>query len=183
MKKLNQILPLVIFSLSIFTFTSCDPVGSERSVKVNTAEEVKKEKMETPDVADASFKDGMTGKIFHNYLQIKMALVNGDVSGAQAGASELEEAFTDERKSLKSLAEQISEADDLEVQRTYFSQFTQQIEPLFKQNLAGGTIYKQHCPMAFDNTGANWFSDVEQVRNPYFGEKMLKCGKVTEVIN
>lgn len=34
--------------------------------------------------------------------------------------------------------------------------------------------------MAFNNEGADLFSDSEQVRNPYFGDKMLSCGKVVE---
>ena len=30
--------------------------------------------------------------------------------------------------------------------------------------------------MAFNNEGAYWLSDAEQIRNPYFGDKMLTCG-------
>jgi hypothetical protein len=40
------------------------------------------------------------------------------------------------------------------------------------------TLYKQYCPMAFDDTGAWWISDDEEVVNPYFGEEMLHCGMV-----
>jgi len=38
------------------------------------------------------------------------------------------------------------------------------------------------CPMAFDNAGAYWLSDTNAIANPYFGHKMLKCGKVTDQI-
>ena len=41
-----------------------------------------------------------------------------------------------------------------------------------------GRIYQLHCPMAFDGAGADWFSEVSEVRNPYYGDKMLTCGKV-----
>jgi Cu(I)/Ag(I) efflux system membrane fusion protein len=34
--------------------------------------------------------------------------------------------------------------------------------------------------MAFNNEGAYWLSDSEQIRNPYFGDKMLTCGVVKE---
>ena len=34
--------------------------------------------------------------------------------------------------------------------------------------------------MAFDNQGAYWLSNAKQIRNPYFGEKMLTCGEVKE---
>lgn len=34
--------------------------------------------------------------------------------------------------------------------------------------------------MAFDNKGAFWLSEIEEIRNPYFGEAMLNCGEVHE---
>lgn len=33
-----------------------------------------------------------------------------------------------------------------------------------------------HCPMAFDNRGADWLAPDEVVHNPYFGAEMLSCG-------
>lgn len=44
-------------------------------------------------------------------------------------------------------------------------------------------LYIQHCPMADNNNGGDWLSLSEEVRNPYFGASMLKCGEVTEEIN
>lgn len=38
-------------------------------------------------------------------------------------------------------------------------------------------IFRFHCPMAFNNRGADWLQTVENIRNPYFGSSMLKCGK------
>jgi hypothetical protein len=32
--------------------------------------------------------------------------------------------------------------------------------------------------MAFGNTGAHWLSNTKEIQNPYFGDKMLKCGRV-----
>lgn len=46
--------------------------------------------------------------------------------------------------------------------------------------VAGGAVYKQYCPMAFNNDGASWLSAESVIRNPYFGSKMLNCGKITE---
>lgn len=39
-------------------------------------------------------------------------------------------------------------------------------------------IYKQYCQMAFGDKGANWLSLQKEIRNPYFGDKMLTCGEV-----
>jgi Cu(I)/Ag(I) efflux system membrane fusion protein len=44
------------------------------------------------------------------------------------------------------------------------------------------TIYLEFCPMADDNKGGNWLSLEKEIKNPYFGASMLKCGKVTEEI-
>ncbi|MFI4911727.1 MAG: efflux RND transporter periplasmic adaptor subunit [Sedimentisphaeraceae bacterium JB056] len=43
-------------------------------------------------------------------------------------------------------------------------------------------IYRMHCPMAFDNKGADWLQKDKQVLNPYFGDKMLRCGSMEEQI-
>ena len=44
-------------------------------------------------------------------------------------------------------------------------------------------LYRIHCPMAFNNKGADWLQADKDIRNPYFGASMLKCGEVTEEIN
>ncbi len=37
-----------------------------------------------------------------------------------------------------------------------------------------------HCPMAFDNTGADWLQRGTQINNPYFGDQMLRCGEIRD---
>ena len=46
----------------------------------------------------------------------------------------------------------------------------------------GGPLYRIHCPMAFENRGTDWLQSDEEVRNPYYGAAMLRCGEVVEVI-
>jgi len=43
-------------------------------------------------------------------------------------------------------------------------------------------LYRLHCPMAFNNKGADWLQTDRDARNPYFGASMLKCGEVAETI-
>jgi Cu(I)/Ag(I) efflux system membrane fusion protein len=45
-----------------------------------------------------------------------------------------------------------------------------------------GALYVQHCPMAFDNAGANWVSADPAIRNPYFGDAMLSCGYTLDTL-
>ncbi len=44
-------------------------------------------------------------------------------------------------------------------------------------------MYLQHCPMAFNDTGADWLSRTSDIKNPYFGSKMLTCGEVTDSLD
>jgi Cu(I)/Ag(I) efflux system membrane fusion protein len=37
--------------------------------------------------------------------------------------------------------------------------------------------------MAFDNKGAYWLSNTQEIYNPYFGEEMRFCGEVKEQLN
>ena len=43
-------------------------------------------------------------------------------------------------------------------------------------------LRRAHCPMAFANTGADWFQKGDEIRNPYYGASMLRCGRVVEVL-
>ena len=39
-----------------------------------------------------------------------------------------------------------------------------------------------HCPMALDG-GANWLQADAELRNPYYGERMLTCGDHVETLS
>jgi len=43
-------------------------------------------------------------------------------------------------------------------------------------------IYLLHCPMAFNNTGADWLSNATEIKNPYFGKDMRTCGEVRDSV-
>ena len=152
------------------------------SVEVNTPAEVQQDNNKVPDIADVEFSDGLIGKIWHNYLEIKMALTNSDAEQAQEIADSMAETFDEELTVLKALAIEIAETDDIEAQREIFAELTEEIGPLFEDALSAGSIYKKLCPMAFDNKGAYWYADVKEITNPYLGEEMLKCGSIVETI-
>jgi len=44
-------------------------------------------------------------------------------------------------------------------------------------------LYRIHCPMAFNNKGADWLQADKEIRNPYFGASMLKCGEIVRTIS
>jgi len=171
----------VVLLLAIGLFSCADNKGKQ-SVEIDTPEEVKKAEEKTADVADQDFIDGMTGKIWHNYLEIKMALTNADADQVQDVAQSMVASFSEEQAELKAIAKQLSETGELEKQRELFSAFTDKAGPMFEDALSGGTIYKKFCPMAFNDKGAYWYADIEEINNPYFGDKMPNCGSVKKTI-
>ncbi|MRI00243.1 DUF3347 domain-containing protein [Kriegella sp. EG-1] len=164
------------------TLASCGERKNKQDAELSSQQEIEQSKNQTSDIADASFSDEMTGKVFLNYQQIRMALVNSDDDGVQIAAGNLAESFSEEREDMKTIALAMAEATDIEKQRKLFSDLTGKVEPMFKETISEGAIYKQFCPMAFEGEGGYWISNVDEIRNPYYGEKMLKCGKVVATI-
>lgn len=178
----TRLLTISMMVFSVILLTSCKDGKENQSVEINTPEEVKESQKKTADVADQDFIDGMTGKVWHNYLEIKMALTREDAKKAKDVAKSMADSFSSEREELKSIAQQLAETDDIEKQRELFAAFTEKAGPMFEEALSKGTIYKKFCPMAFNNKGAYWYADVEEITNPYFGDKMLDCGSVKKTI-
>lgn len=44
-------------------------------------------------------------------------------------------------------------------------------------------VYHEFCPMAFNDAGAYWLSKTSDIKNPYFGKKMLSCGEVKDSLD
>ncbi|WP_116106975.1 DUF3347 domain-containing protein [Lewinella sp. IMCC34191] len=182
--KIQAFFLIVLLSLAL---SGC---GSDASAPTENATETgieqttpaEAEATEVIDVADAEFSDALIDKVFQNYLELRTALVNSNAATAADAAGNMADTFTDEREELRTLATQIAEAEELDIQRTYFAALTTEMERFFEDALSSGTIYKLHCPMAFDGEGADWYSEVSEIRNPYFGDKMLTCGRVEEEI-
>jgi len=178
--KIEKISQKTFTSLAVIVFFALSSCGEQKkNAETSTSTEIESQREDSDKL---TFKDNKTEKVFDNYLLLRTAFVNSDSSVAQALALALSEDFSEGSEGLKTIAQQITETDDLEKQRKLFSDFTIEVEPLFKENIARGVIYKQFCPMAFNGDGGYWFSDIDQIQNPYYGNKMLKCGTITEII-
>ena len=81
-------------------------------------------------------------------------------------------------------AGRIANAPDIKTARTEFKLASVNLIAIAKQfGTAGETgIYVFHCPMAFNNKGADWVQNEKTVKNPYFGKSMLSCGEITEIV-
>ena len=82
-----------------------------------------------------------------------------------------------------SLAKKIAVSSNIEEQRKNFIPLSSDLIALLKHtDIEQGTMYVQYCPMANSGEGAYWISGNQEIKNPYYGEKMLNCGEVKESI-
>lgn len=78
-------------------------------------------------------------------------------------------------RSIRNDAKHISENEDLAHQREHFVKLSSNMYSLVFSFKANETdAYLQYCPMK----KASWLSDKKEIRNPYYGKKMLDCGSV-----
>lgn len=85
------------------------------------------------------------------------------------------------KSGLSEATAKIKASKDIASARTHFSSLSTQVIKLtetYKLNTA--VVYKDYCPMAFDNKGGYWLSETEDIQNPYFGASMLTCGEVKQ---
>ena len=128
------------------------------------------------------------------YLALKNALVASDV---KTGSSLAKNAFVQLNTVTQTLKDkspgiqvilngfqQISKAASIELQREAFIAFSEQFIGWASQGKSPEqTLYVQFCPMANNNQGAKWLSVEAEIRNPYYGNAMLTCGSVVEVLS
>ncbi len=124
-----------------------------------------------------------------SYYNLKDALVSSNPSTAAARADEFVKALNDidketikdeSRNTLLSDANAIFQTKDLKVQREKFATLSANMIALAKTvKLSTEPVYQQYCLMK----KASWLSNKEAIRNPYYGNAMLTCGKVTDTIN
>jgi len=121
--------------------------------------------------------------VLGKYLDIKEALVKDDSRQASLHAGQLLvllEAHHPPASELAKTAKKLAAAGELAGQREVFAEISPMIWELLQQtSYEGGTIYYQYCPMK----KAYWLSAGAEIRNPYYGAKMLNCGSQKEKIN
>jgi len=134
-------------------------------------------------------------KIINAYLDVKNALVNGDGNAVKTKAKDLLTALSAKPDANLSAAQQktlakyqeklvfdsrhMSETSDIDHQREHFASLSKNMYEVVKGvKMNSNPIYEQYCPMK----KAYWLSESDQIKNPYFGSKMLTCGKVTETL-
>jgi membrane fusion protein, copper/silver efflux system len=135
----------------------------------------------------------------NQYFKLKNSLVKSDFQLTQSNAKQLESVFNtidmklldeethsvwmEQYPKLKKDIGQLQTAKNIEKQRELFSTLSNQIiETVETFGLKIESVYVAFCPMALDDNGGYWLSEIEEINNPYFGDKMLRCGKVKKTI-
>ena len=136
--------------------------------------------------------------VFDNYFLVKDALVKADGKTAAAKSKDLVAAIANVdmgklspeehtvwmkvQHDLKEDTEHISGTNDVGHQRDHFMTLSKSIYELQKVSHTDVPVYYQYCPMANKGKGANWLSRESAIKNPYYGQQMLSCGKTIETI-
>lgn len=125
------------------------------------------------------------------YFDVKNALVDSNAETASTAADSLVEklAAIDDTKmtstqsavwgkrstALKKDASHIAKNKEISHQREHFETLSINMYAVIKAIAANSAdVYLHYCPMK----KASWLSESKEVKNPYFGKKMLDCGDV-----
>lgn len=147
----------------------------------------------------AAFRDQLSAVVEAVFV-IGSALAGDSLPKATAAAAAVAQALTAvdmtalngpphaewmrQRARLEDAVQQLSTAADIAVARRHFETVSTLGATLVQTFgvRSGMAIYRVHCPMAFDNRGADWLQPDREVRNPYFGAAMLSCGEITATL-
>ena len=189
---------LIIVVLAVAGFTAYKFFGNKDETPRG-----EKPKALSVGASTGAFNDSFNA-LLDSYFAVKDALVASDTVKANAAAAELainsENLKTDEiagdstgviKETAKNFGGTITGSalalaaePKIEDKRREFEMISDALWSLGRTvKYTGAKIYYQHCPMAFNNEGANWLSREATIRNPYFGDKMLTCGSVRDSLN
>ena len=168
--------------------------------------EMSEEEMITTEVAtntkitevSPAFKQQLA-KVLDPYLDLKNALVASDAEQAVITAEQTKQAlekvnmtlvkgtahqqWMEQLNTMQETLSTIQSDATLEAQRTAFAPLSKAFYQSIQQfDVTGLDAYYQFCPMADNNTGAYWLSELKEINNPYFGEAMLGCGETRETL-
>ncbi|MCZ6693819.1 MAG: efflux RND transporter periplasmic adaptor subunit [Bacteroidetes bacterium] len=144
------------------------------------------------------FKEQLTA-VYNKYLDMKASFIASNPSDVKKASTEVSDWLTKvnmgllngemhnmwmgQLKALSQNLKIIQSENDIEKQRLAFADFNEIFYKSVKHfGLKDKTVYYQFCPMARESKGAYWLSEIEEIKNPYFGDRMLTCGSIKETI-
>lgn len=172
---------------AVFFLASCSAENGSSEEKQDHAHHQEKnaDPVESTQSEQPKTQDEALNALYPHYLALQDALVIEDMTAAKEAALLIEEASKNitDADIVQSTANQILASESINKQRNAFASMSDALITLIKSSgVSDGEFYIAHCPMAFNDNGANWISPSKNIKNPYFGEKMLTCGSVNETL-
>ncbi len=135
----------------------------------------------------------------NHYFTVKNALVSGEMKMAKNGAklllSQLKKVDMNLVKGdahlfwmkksmvIEEQSQRIFDAPNIAIQRKEFRNLSVPIIEVTKAFGIGDSSYEMFCPMTYNKEGGSWLSMEKEVKNPYYGQKMLNCGEVKQQLS
>jgi hypothetical protein len=209
MKKFKLAMGVVAIALTLLTVTSCkDTKKSDDHMEMDhdgmnhdgdENMEMDQNGMQNNEMMNQDQKTSKATTVLNSYLELKNALVadNTEVA-ATAGKTLLDALDKFDQSSIaeaqkqevidiiedaKEHAEHISEnSGKMDHQREHFEILSKDVNDLIAISGTDRVLYKTFCPMYNEGKGGIWLSETKEIKNPYFGSKMMKCGEIQEEI-
>jgi len=152
-------------------------------------------------VSEADSKNNVPNElipVYQAYINIQKSLASDNLNTAKTSYNQLSDAVKEVDMSLfngesdkqwmsfydsiLNISGTINKSSNIEKIRNLFEETSNIIIDLHKYFGHSDSIdfYLTFCPMAFKNKGAYWIQTDSVVNNPYYGEKMLRCGEIKE---
>ncbi len=138
-----------------------------------------------PQAAEQHISDEVLSQL-KKALEAYFAFVNLLASDDEAGALRARDPLVQQLARLSMPATtSLQEAEDMASLRLALKPVSDGLISQISQSGTDlvGNAYVIHCPMAFDDTGADWLSPKPSVLNPYFGAEMLQCGSLKATLS
>ena len=187
----------ILSVLCLLSLLSCNSNSQPDNQSKNLNKEADATALPQSKLNDAGTQ--MLLSLVNHYYKMKNALVATNATGADSAASQMIP-ITDSLKvclqknnitqTLQPYLDTIKggsinmlsvQDESCERKRIPFAAISSALFGLLKNaDLKNTGIYRDYCPMAFNEKGAYWLSNESEIKNPYFGKKMVECGEITD---
>jgi len=205
MKNLKSIIGVMLMAIFAFTVTSCRDSKKEEDHDMDHDDtenehgdmEMGNSSMTSSDNMAMGQDNSASDAIIANYLELKNALVADNTEAAASSGKKVVSALVafdvknyseDEQKELNEIIEDAKEHAEhiaesaMDHQREHFEILSKDVVDLIAITGTNKTLYQDFCPMFNDGKGAVWLSEFKEIKNPYYGSKMLTCGSMQKEI-
>ncbi len=136
--------------------------------------------MNTPPDVDVTLNisSRLLNEVVTEYLSMQGALANDDYQEAYNALMGIHRITMGVEGAESLMNPSMKPAGDIDKLRAIFEEISIVLRKAAADGKISTGLNEAYCPMAFDFRGAYWLQKGEQISNPYFGSKMLKCGEI-----